>query len=59
MVGFGGDTNQPGQFVRSVPDFVLKGGYADVVRLLVADHGTVGSAWSEAITGGSMILSCH
>jgi hypothetical protein len=32
-VGFGGDTNQAAQFARSVPDFVLKGRFADVVRL--------------------------
>ena len=32
-VSFGGDTNQAGQFARSVPDFVLKGRFADVVRL--------------------------
>jgi hypothetical protein len=33
IVGFGGDTNQAAQFARSVPDFVLKGRFADVVRL--------------------------
>ncbi len=32
-IGFGGDTNQAAQFARSVPDFVLKGRFADVVRL--------------------------
>ena len=32
-VSFSGDTNQAGQFARSVPDFVLKGRFADVVRL--------------------------
>ena len=32
-VSFGGDTNQAAQFARSVPDFVLKGRFADVVRL--------------------------
>jgi hypothetical protein len=30
---FGGDTNQAGQFARSVPDFVLKGRFADQVKL--------------------------
>jgi len=35
-VSFGGDTNQAGQFARSVPDFVLKGRFADVVRLDLA-----------------------
>jgi len=32
-IGFGGDTNQAGQFARSVPDFVLKGRFADQVKL--------------------------
>jgi hypothetical protein len=32
-ISFGGDTIQAGQFARSVPDFVLKGRFADVVRL--------------------------
>jgi hypothetical protein len=32
-ISFGGDTNQAAQFARSVPDFVLKGRFADVVRL--------------------------
>lgn len=32
-IGFRGDTNQAVQFARSVPDFVLKGRFADVVRL--------------------------
>jgi hypothetical protein len=35
-IGFGGDTNQAAQFARSVPDFVLKGRFADVVRLDLA-----------------------
>ena len=35
-VSFGGDTNQAAQFARSVPDFVLKGRFADVVRLDLA-----------------------
>jgi hypothetical protein len=33
MISFGGDTNQAAQFTRSVPDFVLKGRFADLVRL--------------------------
>jgi len=33
MIGFGGDTNQAAQFARSVPDFVLKGRFADLVKL--------------------------
>jgi hypothetical protein len=33
IISFGGDTNQAGQFARSVPDFVLKGGFADQVKL--------------------------
>ena len=33
IVKFGGDTNQANQFARTVPDFVLKGRFADIVRL--------------------------
>ncbi len=33
VVNFGGDTNQANQFARAVPDFVLKGRFADMVRL--------------------------
>ncbi len=33
VVHFGGDTNQANQFARTVPDFVLKGRFADIVRL--------------------------
>ena len=32
-ISFGGDTNQAMQFARSVPDFVLKGRFADLVKL--------------------------
>jgi hypothetical protein len=32
-INFGGDTNQAGQFARGVPDFVLKGRFADQVKL--------------------------
>lgn len=32
-VGFGGDTNQAAQFARSVPDFVLKSRFVDLVKL--------------------------
>lgn len=32
-ISFGGDTNQAAQFTRSVPDFVLTGRFADLVRL--------------------------
>jgi hypothetical protein len=35
-IAFGGATNQSAQFARSVPDFVLKGRFADVVRLDLA-----------------------
>lgn len=35
-VSFAGDTNQAAQFARSVPDFVLKGRFADMVRLDLA-----------------------
>ena len=33
MVGFGGETNQAAQFARSVPNFVLKGRFVDLVKL--------------------------
>ncbi len=32
-ISFVGDTNQAAQFARSVPDFVLKGRFADLVKL--------------------------
>jgi hypothetical protein len=32
-ISFGGDTNQAAQFARSVPDFLLKGRFADLVKL--------------------------
>jgi hypothetical protein len=32
-ISFGGDTNQVAQFARGVPDFVLKGRFADLVKL--------------------------
>src|SRR5215468_5720229 len=32
-ISFGGDTIQAAQFARSVPDFVLKGRFADLVKL--------------------------
>ncbi len=32
-INFAGDTNQAAQFARGVPDFVLRGRFADVVRL--------------------------
>jgi hypothetical protein len=32
-ISFGGDTIQAGQFARMVPDFVLKGRFADLVKL--------------------------
>jgi hypothetical protein len=32
-ISFGGDTNQASQFARMVPDFVLKGRFADLVKL--------------------------
>jgi hypothetical protein len=32
-ISFGGDTNQAAQFARSVPDFVLKGRFAYMVKL--------------------------
>jgi hypothetical protein len=32
-ISFGSDTNQAAEFARSVPDFVLKGRFADLVKL--------------------------
>ena len=32
-INFGGDTNQANQFAKTVPEFVLKGRFADAVRL--------------------------
>jgi hypothetical protein len=32
-ISLGGDTNQAAQFARSVPDFVLKGRFTDLVKL--------------------------
>ena len=32
-INFGGDTNQAAQFAKGVPEFVLRGRFADVVRL--------------------------
>jgi hypothetical protein len=32
-ISFSGDTNQAGQFARSVPDFVLKGRFANQVKV--------------------------
>ena len=32
-ISFGGDTYHAAQFARSVPDFVLKGRFADLVKL--------------------------
>ncbi len=57
-IGFAGDTNQAAQFARSVPDFVLKGRFADVVRLDLAaleqemgiDLGR-GRAWWQRLLG--------
>lgn len=47
-VSFGGDTNQAAQFARSVPDFVLKGRFADLVRLdLTALEQEMGFALSS------------
>ncbi len=44
-ISFGGDTNQAAQFARSVPDFVLKGRFADMVKLdLVALEQEMGFA---------------
>jgi hypothetical protein len=33
VIGFSGGTVQAAQFARSVPDFVLKGRFADLVKL--------------------------
>jgi hypothetical protein len=46
---FGGDTNQAPQFARSVPDFVLKGRFADPVkRDLVALEQEMGFAVGQS-----------
>lgn len=57
-ISFGGDTNQAAQFARSVPDFVLKGRFADMVKLdllaLEQEMGfAVGSAraWWQRLLG--------
>ncbi|MGI8741709.1 MAG: phospholipase D family protein [Bryobacteraceae bacterium] len=35
-INFGGDVNQAAQFAKGVPDFVLKGRFADIVKLDLA-----------------------
>ena len=56
-VSFGGDTNQAAQFARSVPDFVLKGRFADVVRLdLAALEQEMGVAVGRAPTWWRRVL---
>ena len=59
-ISFGGDTNQATQFARSVPDFALKGRFADMVKLDLqrarsrrwgsrsADRRAGGGGWSGA-----------
>ena len=57
MISFGGDTNQAAQFARSVPDFVLKGRFADLVRLdlpaleqeMGFDLGAKGTWWRRLL----------
>ena len=45
-INFGGDTNQAAQFARSVPDFVLRGRFADLVKLdLQALEHRDGNGW--------------
>ena len=52
-ISFGGDTNQAGQFARSVPDFVLKGRFADQVKLdLHALEQEMGFAVERPAPGG-------
>ncbi len=51
-ISFGGDTNQAGQFARSVPDFVVKGRFADVMKL---DLQALGEA---AQVGARTIRAC-
>ena len=51
VISFGGDTNQAAQFARSVPDFVLKGRFADRVKLdLQALEQEMGFAVGETRT---------
>ena len=53
-ISFSGDTNQAGQFARSVPDFVLKGRFADQVKLdLHALEQEMGFAVGALARGGS------
>jgi hypothetical protein len=57
-VNFGGDNNQAGQFARSVPDFALKGRFADVVRLdLRAVEDEMGLAVGRTRTWWRRILA--
>ena len=52
-INFGGDTNQAAQFARSVPDFVLKGRFADLVKLdLDALEREMGFAVGRRAPGG-------
>ena len=49
-----GDTNQAAQFARSVPDFVLKGRFADLVKLdLQALEQEMGSTSRRRDPGGA------
>jgi hypothetical protein len=57
-VSFGGDTNQAGQFAKSVPDFALKGRFADMVRLdLRAVEQEMGLAVGRTRTWWQRILA--
>ena len=52
-ISFGGDTNQAMQFARSVPDFVLKGRFADLVKLdLEASSARWALPSASAVPGG-------
>jgi hypothetical protein len=56
-ISFSGDTNQAMQFARSVPDFVLKGRFADLVKLdLVALEREMGFAVGLSRTWWRRIL---
>jgi hypothetical protein len=61
-ITFGGDTNQAAQFTRMVPDFVLKGRFADRVTLdldalekeMGFDLGSAGPWWRRLMRRRSL-----
>ena len=47
-INFGGDVNQAAQFAKGVPDFVLKGRFADIVKL---DLGAIEKEMGVSVDG--------